>query len=49
VPKLREKYHSPVIVNFCNVATQSLQGIDNLDSLLTLKMELTRRKAQLME
>lgn len=49
VPKLRDRYRSATIVNFCNVATQALQGIDNADTLLTLKMELTRRKTDVMK
>lgn len=49
VPKLRERYKSATIVNFCNVASQSLQGIDNADNLLTFKMALVRRKTAMME
>lgn len=49
VPKLRDRYRSATIVNFCNVATQALQGIDNRDTLLTLKMELVRRKTDVMK
>lgn len=49
VPKLRERYKSATIVNFCNVASQSLQGIDNADNLLTFKMSLVRRKTVMME
>lgn len=48
VPKLRESYRSATIINFCNVATQSLNGIDNFDNLLTFKMQLTDRKTNLM-
>lgn len=49
VPKLRDRYKSATIVNFCNVATQALQGVDNLDTLLSLKMELIRRKSDAMK
>ncbi|WP_410068765.1 hypothetical protein [Ruminococcus sp.] len=49
IPHLRERYHSATIVNFCNVATQALQGIDNGDALLTFKVELTRRKTDIMK
>ena len=49
VPKLVERYHSATIRNFCNVATQALQGIDNADSLLSFKIELTRRKTDIMK
>lgn len=49
VPKLRERYRSATIVNFCNIAAQALQGIDNGDNLLTLKQELVRRKTDMMK
>lgn len=48
VPLLRERYKSATIVNFCNVASQALQGIDNADTLLTFKMALIEKKAQAM-
>ena len=48
VPKLKEAYHSATIINFCNVATQSLNGIDNADNLLSFKMQLVDRKAEVM-
>ena len=48
VPKLKEIYHSATIINFCNVASQSLNGIDNYDNLLTFKMQLVERKTELM-
>lgn len=48
VPKLREIYHSATIINFCNVATQALNGIDNYENLLTFKMQLVERKTNLM-
>lgn len=49
VPKLRDRYRSATIVNFCNVASQALQGIDNADNLLTFKVSLVRRKTLMME
>ena len=48
IPKLREIYHSATITNFCNVATQALNGIENADNLLTFKMQLVERKTNLM-
>jgi len=48
VPKLKDIYRSATIINFCNVATQSLNGIENWDNLLTFKMQLTVRKTDLM-
>lgn len=49
VPRLRERYRSATIINFCNVAGQALQGVDNADSLLTFKMQLVERKTLAME
>ena len=48
IPKLREAYHSATIINFCNVATQSLNGVENADNLLSFKMQLVDRKTELM-
>ena len=48
VPKLREIYHSATVINFCNVATQALNGIENADNLLTFKIMLVDRKTNLM-
>lgn len=49
IPKLRERYNSATIINFCNVAGQALQGVDNSDNLLTFKMQLVERKTLAME
>lgn len=48
VPKLKEVYHSATIINFCNVASQSLNGVENFDNLLTFKMQLVERKTNVM-
>lgn len=48
VPHLRDNYRSATIVNFCNIATQALNGIENFDNLLTFKMQLTERRTNLM-
>lgn len=48
VPHLRDNYRSATIINFCNVATQALNGVENYDNLLTFKMQLTERKTNLM-
>lgn len=48
VPKLKEAYRSATIINFCNVASQSLNGIENWDNLLTFRMQLVTRKKDLM-
>lgn len=49
VPKLRELYDTPVIINFCNIAAQSLNGIDNLDSLISFKVQLLEKQTELMK
>lgn len=48
VPRLRETYRSATVINFCNIASQALQGIDNFDNLITFKMQLVERKTNLM-
>lgn len=48
VAMLRERYRNATVINFCNVATQALQGVDNADTLLTFKMDLVRRKKDVM-
>ena len=48
IPKLRERYKGATIINFCNVAGQALQGVDNADNLLTFKMQLVERKTDEM-
>lgn len=48
VPKLRDIYHSATIINFCNIASQSLQGVDNFDNLMTFKLQLVDRKTVIM-
>lgn len=49
IPKLRERYNSATIINFCNVAGQALQGVNNADNLLTFKMQLVERKTLAMK
>lgn len=48
IQHLRDRYRSATIVNFCNVGSQALQGIDNADTLLTFKMDLVRKKTDAM-
>ena len=48
IPKLKEIYHSATIINFSNVASQSLNGVENFDNLLTFKMMLVERKTEVM-
>jgi hypothetical protein len=37
-----------MLVNFFNLAVQSLRGVDNKDKLLAFKMELSQKKLDLM-
>lgn len=46
---MRDKYKSATIVNFCNLATQSLRGVDTKDHLLAFKVELTEKQKVQME
>ncbi len=47
--KLRDTYRSSMVVNFCNLATQALKGVDNSDKLLAFKIELTNQKQEKMK
>lgn len=49
VAKLRDKYTSVMVINFCNLATQALKGVDNRDKLLSFKMELMDQQKEMME
>lgn len=49
VNKMREMYKSAMLVNFFNLALQSLKGVDNADKLLSFKMELTQKSLKAME
>lgn len=49
IPKLKERYRSATISNFCNTATQALQGVDNGDTLLSFKMDLVQKELNAME
>lgn len=48
IKKLREKYRSSMIVNFCNLAVQSLNDVDNSDKLLAFKIELSQKRMEQM-
>lgn len=49
VYKLREMYRSSMVINFCNLATQALKGVNNSDKLLAFKIELTQQKQEDMK
>lgn len=48
IRRIREKYRSSMIVNFVNLAIQSLSGVDNKEKLAAFEQELTTRKKELM-
>lgn len=47
--ELKKKYHSAMMVNFINLATQAIRGTNNQDSLLAFKMELANREVEQMK
>lgn len=49
IKKLRDKYTSVTVVNFCNLAVQSLNGVDNSDKLLAFKIELNNKRVEYMK
>lgn len=48
ITRLREKYTSVMIVNFCNLAVQAVRGVDNKDKLLSFNMELSSKQKETM-
>ena len=48
VNKMRDTYKSAMLVNFFNLAIQSLRGVDNRDKLLAFRMELSQKKLDYM-
>lgn len=48
IHKMRETYRSAMLVNFFNLAVQSLRGVDNKDKLLAFKLELSQKKLDKM-
>lgn len=48
IQKMRTAYKSAMVVNFFNLAVQSLRGVDNRDKLLAFKMELSQKKLDAM-
>lgn len=48
VNKMRDTYKSAMLVNFFNLAIQSLRGVDNKDKLLAFRMELSQKKLDYM-
>ncbi len=48
IREIRKQYTSDMIVNFCNLAVQALNGVDNKDKLFAFKMELNTRRLDAM-
>lgn len=46
---MRRTYKSAMIVNFCNLACQSLRGVDTKDKLFNFKIELQTKQTAAME
>ena len=46
--KLRMLYSSAMVVNFCNIAIQAMNGVDNREKLIAYEQELTRQKMEAM-
>ena len=46
--KLRMLYSSAMVVNFCNIAIQAMNGVDNREKLIAFEQELTRQKMDAM-
>lgn len=49
VRKLTENYRSVMVINFCNLAVQALNGVDNKDKLLAFKLELNSKRIDQMK
>ena len=45
---VRRMYKSAVVINFCNIAIQAMNGIDNKEKLIAFEQELTRQKMDMM-
>ena len=49
VRQLREMYRSAMVINFCNLVVQSLNGVDTKDKLLAFKIELNQKRIEQMK
>ncbi len=49
VRHLRDYYRTPVVINFVNLAIQSLNGVNNSQKILAYKQELCQKNLELME
>lgn len=49
IVKLRNDYKSVMVINFCNLAVQAMNGVKNEDKLLTFKIELNKRRTEMLE
>lgn len=46
--KVRSLYKAAVVINFCNLAIQSMNGVDNKEKLISFEEELTRQQLDYM-
>ena len=46
--KVRPMYKSATVINFCNIAIQAMNGVDNKEKLIAFEQELTRQKMDAM-
>lgn len=49
ITRLRDKYRSVMVINFCNLAIQAIRGVNNRDKLLSFKIELTQKRMEQMK
>ncbi|MNL91409.1 hypothetical protein D3C81_11440 [compost metagenome] len=49
IRKIKETYRSAMIINFCNLALQSINGVKNADKLLAFKIELSQKRLEQMK
>lgn len=49
VTKLRDKYHSVMVINFCNIVVKSLSGVNSADKLLSFKLELNNKQQEYLD
>ena len=46
--KVRSLYKAAVVINFCNLAIQAMNGVDNKEKLISFEEELTRQQLDYM-
>ena len=46
--RLQQRYTSATVVNFCNIAAQALNGVENKETLLSFKISLVNKRKEAM-